>query len=278
VWTLTALGATPIASAQAPGPATSAIEVVSTVDPEPPAGCRPGREGWSYATEHDETTFVLRVTTPAPPCAPVTAVAAVYAMPGGAATWPQTLRERREVVIDRAGVTEFRFTKACEPVQFDVVTGPTPDSIAPWADSHGPLLFPGDLRTAHQHRPARGCGTTTTVVPVTAAPTSAVATSAAPTTAVPTTDGPDDSTPGDSTDVGGITTLSTPGPGDTTSTTLEVLGTSQGRSETPLVAGLALTGTSVLILTATGVLVTLVGIALVWWGTRRGGRSMVIRR
>ena len=98
----------------------------------------------------DSATFRLRITLLAPLCAPITASAVIYAMPGNGAAWPQQLQEKVSFTLQAAGVTEVTFTKVGTPVQFDVVTGATPQRIAPWLQWHGPLLFPFDTGTSQQ--------------------------------------------------------------------------------------------------------------------------------
>lgn len=139
--------------------------------------CLPAAMALSYVTQTDESSFVLRITATAPPCAPITAHAVIYAMPGNGVAWPQQLSEQQTFVLDTAGTTEVRFTKTCQPAQFDVVTGATPATISPVGAWHGPLLFPYDTATAQQYW-GPGCQSAAT----TAVPTSAPATSAAPTT------------------------------------------------------------------------------------------------
>ncbi|MEI7886947.1 MAG: hypothetical protein WCJ04_06110 [Actinomycetes bacterium] len=102
------------------------------------------------SSSSDSATFRLRITLLAPLCAPFTASAVIYAMPGNGAAWPQQLQEKVSFTLQAAGVTEVTFTKVGTPVQFDVVTGATPQQIAPWLQWHGPLLFPFDTATSQQ--------------------------------------------------------------------------------------------------------------------------------
>ena len=102
------------------------------------------------SSSSDSATFRLRITLLAPLCAPLTASAVIYAMPGNGAAWPQQLQEKLSFTLQAAGVTEVTFTKVGTPVQFDVVTGATPQQIAPWLQWHGPLLFPFDTATSQQ--------------------------------------------------------------------------------------------------------------------------------
>ena len=72
-------------------------------------------------------------------------------MPDNGDAWPQTLVERVDFRLDVAGVTEVRFAKECSPVQFDVITGVSPQVISPTGEWHGPLLFPFDVATSLQY-------------------------------------------------------------------------------------------------------------------------------
>lgn len=154
---LAVVGAAEPASAQgelpvASDPAGSNIQIVQTPAPGPAPGfCLPQFLAMRYTTSSDATTFRLRVTVIAPLCAPITAVAAIYAMPGSGVSWPQTLLETKPAELSGPGVTEIVFTRGCRPVQFDVVTGATPQEIAPWGAHHGPLLFPFDTDTTRQY-------------------------------------------------------------------------------------------------------------------------------
>lgn len=147
----------PAGAASAAGAAVAQAEsghgnISITTLPSPGIGiCAPARMALSRTVHSDESTFRLRIDVAAPLCEPIDAVAAVYAMPGGGVAWPQRLVEREEFTIRDAGVVTVTFSKTCAPVQFDVLTGATPPTIAPWAEHHGPLLFPMDVTTSHQH-------------------------------------------------------------------------------------------------------------------------------
>jgi hypothetical protein len=255
----------------APAP-TSIISVTlrpSTIDLGP---CRPGITGLTYETIDRQDSFTLRIVAATEPCTPLAAVAAAYRMPDGFAAWPQTLAERRDVVIDAAGTTDVRFAKGCVPLQFDVVTGATPATIAPWAQWHGPLLFPGDVRTALQHRPSSNCGVPTTTAPTTTAPTSTTTTASTSTTS---TTAPGSNTTVTSAPPSGPTT-SPGGPSATTPQPASVLGSTQtppstappavdtsvGADGPPTVAGLALTGGSVRVLLLGGLVSVVAGLVL----------------
>ena len=75
------------------------------------------------------------------------------------------LVDSKRFTLQAAGVTEIRFTKGCAPQQFDVLTGATPQVIAPNGEFHGPLLFPFDTNTALQWWGST-CAQTTTTSPV----------------------------------------------------------------------------------------------------------------
>lgn len=166
--------------------------------------CAPARMALSRSVHSDDSTFRLRIDVSAPLCEPIDAVAAIYAMPGGGVAWPQQLVEREAFTIRDAGVVTVTFTKTCAPVQFDVLTGATPATIAPWAEHHGPLLFPMDVDTSYQHWGGLCEGTTTTTTTTTP--------SVAPTTSTPTTL-PDESS------TTTTTTTAAPAGGATTTTT-----------------------------------------------------------
>lgn len=94
--------------------------------------------------------FTVTVTATRPVCDPVDVKAVVYAMPGNKVAWPQTLVTATPFTIDKAGVYTVEFTKGCDPAQFDLIVGDTPDTISPAGQWHGPMLFPVDSNTALQ--------------------------------------------------------------------------------------------------------------------------------
>jgi hypothetical protein len=94
--------------------------------------------------------FSLVVHVARPLCTPISAKAAVYAMPGGANAWPQTLVEAVPFEVGQVGTVTISFEKACRDLQFDVIEGATPQEISPIGQWHGPLLFAGDTATALQ--------------------------------------------------------------------------------------------------------------------------------
>lgn len=138
-----------IVGAEDPEPISN-IEITQ-VDSSTQDHCLPGPLVLSYRKSNTDTFFELVVKASAPPCQPIEAKAVIYAMPGNGEAWPQTLVEVVPFTISRAGRTTIRFTKTCEPMQFDVITGAAPAEIAPWGEWHGPLLFPFDMDTALQH-------------------------------------------------------------------------------------------------------------------------------
>lgn len=151
----------------------SAISIVQTPD-EVQGECQPAILALSNTHVSTPTSFTLTVVASAPLCEPITATAAVYGMPGNGEAWPQELVETKDFTISAAGTTVITFTKDCAPVQFDVVTGATPQTIAPWAEKHGPLLFPLDDTTAEQYFGCTPETTTTTSTTTTSTTTSTV--------------------------------------------------------------------------------------------------------
>jgi hypothetical protein len=240
----------------------------------------------TYETETTADRFVLSVHSSAPRCSPIAATAVAYAMPANGMAWPQQLIEARPIQIAAGGTVEIAFERTCSPTQFDVVTGATPERIAPWADWHGPLLFPLDPATAFQD-PGRDCDApTTTTAPTTPAPTSVAPSTAVPPTTVPPTTvtgpgGPGDSVPGDVArnpdppggpvvEVLAVTTVPAAGAVDVTP-----VDPTRGERSLPRVGGLALTGATTGILVAAAVLLIVFGVGFVvgsWLRTRGGVR------
>jgi hypothetical protein len=140
----------------------SAVTIVQTPAPEQ-GQCLPALLALTNSVRNDAETFTLRITASAPVCPAVDAAAVVYAMPGNGEAWPQELVERVDFTISEAGVTEVIFDKGCAPVQFDVITGVSPQTISPTGEWHGPLLFPLDTGTALQYSGGgEGCTPETT--------------------------------------------------------------------------------------------------------------------
>lgn len=134
--------------------------------------CLPEVLALSRAVVATPTTVTLHIFVGAPLCEPIQATAAVYAMAGNGAAWPQRLVEATPFTLSEAGRIEITFTKTCRPVQFDVVTGATPEVISPFGEHHGPLLFPFDTSTALQHWGSECVVEEPIVVPPTSTPTS----------------------------------------------------------------------------------------------------------
>lgn len=261
-------------AAPEPPPGSSRIAISSSPAPTSSASCLPGRLGMTYETATTGERFVLTVRSSAPRCEPIAATAVVYAMPPNGMAWPQRLVEARPVRIVDAGTVEIAFERTCAPTQFDVVTGATPERIAPWADWHGPLLFPFELATAFQD-PGRNCTAPATTVapPATTTPSPATV---APTTAAPSTSVPDETTPtvdpsGDpDVEVLAVTTVPAGDTGDDAP-----VDPTSGSSSPPSVAGLALTGATTGILVAASLLMIVFGVGFVigsWLRTRARGR------
>lgn len=244
--------------------------------PAPWSGaCASGRDGMSYETAIGPSSFVLRILVLRPRCTPLRATAAVYGMPADGSVWPQDLIDTAPVVIAGAGVTEVTFARTCTPAQFDVVTGATPDRIAPWEQWHGPLLFPLDTRSAFQDdattcadappstSPPTGAG------PVTSPPSSPD--EPATSTSDPTGEGPAGPTgPSTSAGTGEIEVLAA----TTVPSRPEVVDAAEGAPPVPKVAGLALTGATAAVLVASGILLVLFGVGFVvgaWFRTRARG-------
>ena len=215
------------------GEATSKITIVQTPSEAQPE-CLPALLGMTNFVNSTDEYFKLTVVASAPPCDPINATAVIYAMPGDGVAWPQELVEKKDFTIDVAGTTEITFSKDCGPAQFDVVTGATPQTIAPWTEKHGPLLFPVDTGTAQQYwGDAEGCTpeTTTTTESTTTTTESTTTTSST----VPV-------------DVLGSTTIKPDLAATSTSTTpgasVSVLAATQTRTATTSGTALALTGSS----------------------------------
>ena len=147
---LLAAVAVPMTLATVAGAQTLSAITIEQTPAESDLPCSPGSLGLTRALRNDADAFTLIVRAAAAPCTPIEAKAVVYAMPGNGEQWPQTLVEVVPFTIDGAGVTEIAFEKGCDPVQFDVLSGETPQQIAPTGPWHGPLLFPFDVDTSYQ--------------------------------------------------------------------------------------------------------------------------------
>jgi len=262
----------------APGASAASASNISIDQTERGDGSGPCAMAWDslrYEIDNDDEAFVLRVLTDVRLCQPIVAAAVVYGMPGNGSAWPQQLLERREFVLQPAGSTEIRFDKTCTAAQFDVIVGASPQTINPLGQWHGPLLFPGDVRTAFQHWGSADCGpggTTSTLPPVTqpTVPTEPTIPTEPTVPTSPEGPGPDvapgTSGPGRSgtapTEVLGATTTSVPS-SPTTAPPAAPADSVLGASQSPSVAGLALTGTSVTVMVVMGCLLILSGVAIV---------------
>lgn len=147
----------PAAGASPAGAADSSPDITITQTTQPSFFCLPSFLALNHQVMQTPTTFVVKVNAWIRPCNTVTAHAVIYQMPGNGVAWPQVLQQSQSFTINQKGVTTITFTKACKPVQFDVVTGPTPDVIAPWGAWHGWLLFPLSLNTSLQYFPGPDC-------------------------------------------------------------------------------------------------------------------------
>lgn len=144
---------------------SSNISITQVDSPDQGWFCLPGALILQRYIHNTPEYFELEVIATSRPCEPIYAKAAIYGMPGDGVAWPQNLVEVADFTISKAGTTKIRFTKTCDPVQFDVLTGDTPQTISPLGPWHGPLLFPFDMETSYQHWGCGGEGTTTTTSP-----------------------------------------------------------------------------------------------------------------
>jgi hypothetical protein len=217
-----------------------------------------GRLGWTYTTESTPSLFRLTVTNPSNLCDPVDAVAAIYALPGNGGAWPQQLVTTEPFSIQAASSISITFTKDCDPVQFDVLTGDTPKTIdvPPQGPLHGPLLFPFDTKTAEQFVPdSENCRPTTKPTPP---PTQATLPPTQPTVTQPS-------------QVAAVTTIQG---GGTTTAPAQPAAVQAATQTQPSAAGtsLALTGAPSASMAALGSLLLLAGLFLLVL-SRRGRRS-----
>lgn len=231
--------------------AESAITIVQT-PAESDGPCAPAPLGLDRKVTNDDMSFSVTVIADQAPCTPIEAKAVVYAMPGNGEQWPQTLVEVVPFTISTAGTTEITFAKACDPVQFDVLTGATPAVISPLGEFHGPLLFPFDVSTSLQFFGNPDCVAPTTTVPTTTTP------EVGGSTTVP------ESTSTTAPEIAGITTVPTSGaPGSAAAPAAQVLGSTQQPQQ------LALTGSSTTIGALLGGAMIAAGAGIVLLGRRR---------
>ncbi len=169
-------------AAEADDAPQSAINITQQDAPDQPA-CLPGILGLTNTVTSTAKSFTLTVNASAPPCDPIHATAAIYAMPGNGTAWPQNLVETKDFTISAAGTTTIEFVKGCDAQQFDVLVGATPEVIDVTGPFHGPLLFPFDTGTAEQYW---GCAEGTTTVPSTVPETTTPPTTAPTGSTVPT--------------------------------------------------------------------------------------------
>ncbi len=202
------VAAAPSQAQAGPPEGPGSIDIIQT-----PSGvgglCLPPALALRRSTSNDATTFRLTIRVVAPLCSRVNAVAAIYRMPGNGVAWPQNLVQTVPFTLREPGVTEVIFTKGCEPVQFDVITGATPPTISPFGPYHGPLLFPFDLSTSLQWW---GCGptpTTTTTSSTTSSTTTTIDDNCENYTPGSVTVSPSTATPGDTLTVTGTGTPGT---------------------------------------------------------------------
>ena len=114
----------------------------------------------TYSLHHDPTTFTIALHLSERLCYPIEATAVIYVMPGDGLSWPQTLAGSKQVTLQESGSTVVSFTKGCDPVQLEVVTGEVPPIIQP---TNAPtLLFPGNIDTAWQWWGGIDCPPSTT--------------------------------------------------------------------------------------------------------------------
>lgn len=147
------------ADAAVTGTADSSPDITITQTTVPSGWfCLPSALALRPTVTSTPTSFVLVIKAIARPCNTVTAHAVIYLMPSNGGAWPQTLDQKQTFTISKQGTTTITFAKHCKPAQFDVVTGATPPTIAPWGPWHGPPLFPFQfLTTSMQYFPGPDC-------------------------------------------------------------------------------------------------------------------------
>ena len=266
---LTAVAIAMAFSAPSAGAATSPnISVVQhpTGDDSP---CRPAMLAATGAISSDSVSWSVTITAVAPICDPVTAV--IYAMPNNIFwPWPQHKLEAKTFTVG-TGVTTITFTKGCDPVQFDVVTGATPDAIQPnTGPMHGPLLFLAPYTGVQNWPgPCGGIFTPTTVPPppvTIATTTTTTAVVADSTTIAPTT-----TTTAGGNSASATTTSAAAAPGTVLGATETRPTTTAGGSATKPATeqNLAFTGGTVIPLIAIGLVLMVIGAASIAASRRR---------
>ena len=200
---------------------------------------------FSYVTQDSGDAWKIAITNTVDLCTPIDATAVIYSMPKDGSQWPQTFATSKDLTIGDASVTTITFSKDCDPVQFDVVTGATPPVISPEGDHHGPLLFPADVGSSVQF-------------PDTCRPTTSSTTTTASTTTTSSTT--------TTVQVAGVTTIQ-PGPSSTAvAQPVAVEGATQTSAASP--SSLALTGAPSGDLAVFGGLLVLSGLGLLVWSRR----------
>lgn len=146
-------------TASAAGAADTSPDITVTQTTKPPGWfCLPSFLALRPHVTSTPTSFVLTIDAVVKPCNTVTAHAVIYLMPTNGGAWPQTLDQKQTFTISQRGTTTITFAKHCQPAQFDVVTGATPPTIAPWGPWHGLPLFPFQfLTTSLQYFPGPDC-------------------------------------------------------------------------------------------------------------------------
>ena len=182
-----------VAVAGVAGGAETSISV-DYVAAEPVSEQCVGQDAISMDLDQDDDSLSYAFTLANDLCNPIAAKAAIYAIPDSwLLPWPQTLVSVEEFTLSAAGTTTVTFAKGCDPQQFDVLTGATPQVINSGLD-HGPLLVAptgpgGAYGSAIQYRPPAGSCTDNTTS------TSSTTTSTTTTSEVPVTVSPETTVP-----------------------------------------------------------------------------------
>ena len=105
-----------------------------------------------YVQAYPRTTndqFIVNIVLTHNLCEEKIATAVVYLMPTDGGQWPQYLIEKYDFSIRDAGEVIVAFDFGCDPAQFDIVQGTTPDVLNSGFEHQ--LLLPARLDTALQH-------------------------------------------------------------------------------------------------------------------------------
>lgn len=179
---VTLAGCTPTNTAP-PSITTSDVSVVATPAADQSAPCLDSDSALNTFANSDATSFVVTINVIAPLCTPLDAKAVIYAMPNNGQAWPQELFKVVPFTLSQAGTVTVTFTKGCGAVQFDVLTGSTPQTIDNPLQ-HGQLIDP----VAAQQWFGAPCPTgTTTTTEATTSTTSSTSTTTEPTTTTTST-------------------------------------------------------------------------------------------